>query len=72
MSIKFMKKLLLLLLISLSFSSYGEWTKTSEGDDGDSYYIDFQTIKKIDNGNVVFWVMVDTVEAIEGALQLLP
>ena len=62
-----MKKLLLILLISLSLSSYGEWTKTSEGEDGDSYYIDFQTIKELDNGNVVFWVMVDTVEGIEGA-----
>ena len=52
----------------LSFNSYGEWTKTSEDDDGDAYYIDFQTVKKLDNGNVVFWVMVDSVKGVEGVL----
>ena len=31
----------------LSFNSYGEWTKTSEDTDGDSFYIDFHTIKKL-------------------------
>ena len=64
-----MKKLLLLLFsLMLSFNSYGEWTKTSEDDDGDAYYIDFQTVKKLDNGNVVFWVMVDSAKGVEGAL----
>ena len=52
----------------LSFNSYGEWTKTSEDDDGDAYYIDFQTVKKLDNGNVVFWVMVDSAKGVEGVL----
>ena len=28
----------------LSFNSYGEWTKTSEDDDGDAYYIDISKI----------------------------
>jgi hypothetical protein len=54
-----MKKLLILLFsLLLSFNSYGEWTKTSEDDDGDAYYIDFQTVKKLDNGNVVFCPLV--------------
>ncbi len=52
----------------LSFNSYGEWTKTSVAEDGNTYYIDFQTVKKLNNGNVVVWVMIDHVEAIEGAL----
>ena len=64
-----MKKLLLLLFsLMLSFNSYGEWTKTNEDDDGDAYYIDFQTVKKLDNGNVVFWVMLDSVKGVEGTL----
>ena len=62
-----MKKLLLLLIsLLLSFNSYGEWTKTSEDTDGDSFYIDFQTIKKLDNGNVIFWGMVDNLEGNDG------
>ena len=62
-----MKKLLLLLIsLLLSFNSYGDWTKTSEDTDGDSFYIDFQTIKKLDNGNVIFWGMVDNLEGNDG------
>ena len=62
-----MKKLLLLLIsLLLSFNSYGEWTKTSEDTDGDSFYIDFQTIKKLDNGNVIFWGMIDNLEGNDG------
>ena len=62
-----MKKLLLLLFsLLLSFNSYSDWTKTSEDTDGDSFYIDFQTIKKLDNGNVIFWGMVDNLEGNDG------
>ena len=62
-----MKKLLLLLIsLLLSFNSFGDWTKTSEDTDGDSFYIDFQTIKKLDNGNVIFWGMVDNLEGNDG------
>ena len=55
-----MKKLLLLLFsLILSFNSYGEWTKTNEDIDGASFYIDFETVNKLDNGYVVFWMMAD-------------
>jgi hypothetical protein len=55
-----MKKLLLLLFsLMLSFNSYGEWTKTNEDMDGNGYYIDFETVNKLDNGYVVFWIMAD-------------
>ena len=64
-----MKKLLLLLIsLLLSFNSYAEWTKTSESVDGSSYYVDFQTIKKLDNGDVVVWIMVDSTESLDGFL----
>ena len=57
---KYMKKLLLpLFSLMLSFNSYGEWTKTNKSLDGGSYYIDFQTVNKLDNGYVVFWSMAD-------------
>ena len=57
-----MKKLLLILLLSLSFSSYGEWTQVAENDDGDYFLIDFGTVKVVD-GNVYWWDMIDAVES---------
>ena len=46
-----MKKILIFLFsILISFNSYGEWTKTNEDIDGNGYYIDFETVKKLDNG----------------------
>jgi hypothetical protein len=55
-----MKKLLLLLFsLMLSFSSYGEWSFIGEDDDGESsYYIDLETLRKID-GYVYYWNLVD-------------
>ena len=50
----------------LSFNSYGEWTKTSKDMDGNSFYIDFKTVKKLDNGNVVFWTLIDNIEEDDG------
>jgi hypothetical protein len=50
-----MKKLLLLLFsLMLSFNSYGEWTLTYGWDNGDSAYVDLETIKEI-NGYVYWW-----------------
>ena len=51
-----MKKLLLLLLLSLSFSSYGEWEElfTDEGDI--TWHINIETIKERD-GLVYLWQM---------------
>ncbi len=53
-----MKKLLpifTLLFSTLMFStpSYGEWTKTSVNDIGDTFYVDFDRIRK--HGEYVFW-----------------
>ena len=54
-----MKKLLLLLFsLMLSFNSYGEWTLTYEWDNGDSAYVDLETIKEI-NGYVYWWELKD-------------
>ena len=61
-----MKKLLLiftLLFSTLMFStpSYGEWTKTGVNVDGDTFYVDFDRIRKHD-GNVYWWALNDNLK----------
>ena len=58
-----MKKLLLiftLLFSTLMFStpSYGEWTKTSVNMDGNTFYVDFERIRK-HGGYVYYWELLD-------------
>ena len=58
-----MKKLTLILTLLFStvmFSSpsYSEWTKVGESVDGDTYYVDFERIRK-QGGYVYWWDMVD-------------
>ena len=56
-----MKILILILLFStvmFSSSSYAEWTKVSENVDGDTYYVDFERIRKHD-GYVYYWLLGD-------------
>jgi len=56
-----MKKLILILLFStvmFSSSSYAEWTKMSENEFGDTFYVDFERIKKHD-GYVYWWRLSD-------------
>ena len=61
-----MKKLLILLLLSLSFNSYGEYTKVNENVEDDSYYIDFQTLRPVDDDYVVWWEMRDLAKSRDG------
>ena len=53
-----MKKLILILslifTVTLSSPSYAEWTKVEKNLAGDTYYVDYERIKKID-GYVYFW-----------------
>jgi hypothetical protein len=56
-----MKKLILILLFStvmFSSSSYAEWTKVSENVNGDTFYVDFERIRKND-GYVYWWELLD-------------
>jgi hypothetical protein len=58
-----MKNLLLiftLLFSTLFFSSpsYAEWTKVSDNTGGDTYYVDFERIRKVD-GYVYYWMLSD-------------
>ena len=64
-----MKKLLLiftLLFSTLMFStpSYGEWTKTSVNVDGNTYYVDFERIRK-HGGYVYWWDLLDRLKPTE-------
>ncbi len=55
---------ILTLLFSLIITSvsYAEWTLTAEGKGGgDSYYVDFERIRKVD-GYHYFWMLVDLVK----------
>ena len=54
-----MKKLLVLLFsLLISFNSYGEWEKVFSNSHGDTFYIDFDKIKKHD-GYVYWWHLKD-------------
>ena len=62
-----MKKLLVLLFSMLiSFNSYGEWTPITKNVHGDTYYVDFERIKRND-GNVYYWQLVDYLEPLSDA-----
>ena len=53
--------LILTFLFSLMFSSpsYSEWTKITEGGaSGNTHYVDFERIRKVD-GYVYYWVLTD-------------
>ena len=52
--------LLTILMLAMMFSStsFAEWTKVSENVDGDTSYVDFETIKE-GGGYVYFWVLQD-------------
>ena len=52
----------------LSINSYGEWTMVNKNVVNDSYYINFQTLKEVDDGYVVWWEMRDNSEARDGSM----
>ena len=59
-----MRKLTLLLttlvfsLTMFASTSYAEWTKVDESVDGDTFYVDFERIRKVD-GYVYWWSLRD-------------
>ena len=68
-----MRKLTLILttlIFSLMFSSstsFAGWTGVSENVDGDTFYVDFERIKKHD-GYVYYWVLSDYLKPLLGDL----
>ena len=64
-----MKKLLLILLISLSLSSYGEWIQLPTNEKGGTY-IDFDNLQLRTDGYVYWWMMVsDSSSSQKGYIQ---
>ena len=55
-----MKKLITTLTLLLMFSSpsYAEWTKVSRGVSENTYYVDFDRMRKVD-GYVYYWFLLD-------------
>ncbi len=64
-----MKKLTVLLFsILISFSSYGEWTKVTEDNIGNTHYLETNTIKE-HGGYVYYWDLIDYLKpGIHGAM----
>ena len=63
-----MKKLLLLTFLCFSTNAFSaDWKKVSENDNGDSFYIDINNIKKSDEF-IFYWELIDLKEPIYGAL----
>ena len=66
-----MRKLTLILttlIFSVMFSpstSFAGWTKVSENASGDTYYVDFERIKKHD-GYVYYWYLTDYLKPTPG------
>jgi hypothetical protein len=71
MNTNLMKMITLLITlvfsVSISSKSYADWTKVSEGAGGDTFYVDFERIKR-NNGYAYFWRLVDHLEPIQGYL----
>ena len=63
-----MKKLLTVttLIFTLTFTStsFADWTKMGVGGNGNTVYVDFERIRKVD-GYFFWWVLVDHLEADE-------
>ena len=63
-----MKKLTLIFALTFSVmfssSSYAGWTKVGENASGDTYYVDFERIRKHD-GYVYFWQLSDYLKPTE-------
>ena len=48
----------LLFMPMLSSTSFAEWTKVTQSVSGDTIYVDFERIRKVD-GFVYYWDLVD-------------
>ena len=46
-------------------TSFAEWTRLGETTDGDTYYVDFERIRKHD-GYLYFWELADYLKPISG------
>ncbi|OEJ64032.1 surface-adhesin E family protein [Magnetovibrio blakemorei] len=66
-----MKKITLAIFMAVMFpsTSFADWSKVGGNDIGDTFYIDFERIKK-QNGYVYFWDLTDFLHPQGGALSV--
>jgi hypothetical protein len=66
-----MKSLSLILALTFtvmfSSTSFADWTKVSENVNGNTFYVDFERIRK-HGGFVYYWWLVDLIKPIQGNL----
>ena len=53
-----MKYLLIIFTLVFSPTSFADWTRVSESEDGSIFYVDLERIRKVD-GFIYFWQMSD-------------
>ena len=51
----------LVFTVMFSSTSFAEWTEVGQSVDGDTYYVDFERIRKVD-GYVYYWSVVNLPE----------
>jgi hypothetical protein len=54
-----MKKLIFLILLSLSQPSLADWVKWAIADDGNEYYVELKSIKTLSNNKKRVWIYVN-------------
>ncbi len=57
----------LVFTVMFSSTSFGEWTELDKGVSGDTYYVDFERIRK-HNGYVYWWQLRDYLKPYQGVL----
>ena len=53
-----MNKIFLIFILLFPMTSFAEWKKITEAEDGSTYYIDVASIKQ-NNGFVYYWILID-------------
>ena len=62
-----MKRILIPIVIALTFTvmfsstSYADWTKVSESVEGNTFYVDFERVRK-HGGYAYFWILQDNLK----------
>jgi len=59
----------LVFTMMFSSTSFADWTKVTENVNGDTYYVDFERMRKVD-GFVYYWTLVDFLKPRNGDLSV--
>jgi hypothetical protein len=59
----------LVFTVMFSSTSFGGWTKVVKNVDGDTFYVDFERIRKVD-GYVYYWELMDYLKPNSGVMSV--